>query len=90
MVIFYEGETKTEFPLATNLPDDRDVAVSDEEIKDIYRLRWRVELFWKFLKMHLKLDRLISKSLKGITIQFYASLIAASNFTDDIYFAAMG
>jgi len=33
-------------------------------------------LFWKFLKMHLKIDRLISKSLNGITIQIYASLIA--------------
>jgi putative transposase len=26
--------------------------------------------------MHLKIERLISKSLNGITIQFYASLIA--------------
>ena len=33
-------------------------------------------MFWKFLKMHLKVDRLISPSLKGITTQLYASLIA--------------
>ena len=42
----------------------------------VYRLRWGVELFWKFLKMHLKLDKLISKSVNGITLQLYASLIA--------------
>jgi len=76
MVIFCAVETKTEFCLVTNLPDDGDAAVSDEEIRNIYRLRWGVELFWKFLKMHLKLDKLISKSVDGITIQLYASLIA--------------
>ena len=76
MVIFCDVEAKTEFRLVTNLPDDRDAGVSDEEIRDIYRLRWGVELFWKFLKMHLKLDRLISESLNGITIKLYASLIA--------------
>ena len=68
-VNFCDVETKTEFRLVTNLPDDGDAAVSDDEIRDIYRLRWGVELFWKFLKMHLKLERLISKSLNGITIQ---------------------
>ena len=76
MVNFCDVETKTEFRLVTNLPDDGDAAVSDDEIRDIYRLRWGVELFWKFLKMHLKLDKLISKSVNGITRQVYASLIA--------------
>ena len=74
MVNFCDVETKTEFRLVTNLPDDGDAAVSDEEIRDIYRCMWGVELFWKFLKMHLKLDKLISKSVNGVTIQLYASL----------------
>ena len=39
-------------------------------------LRWGVELLWKFLKMHLKFDKLISKSVNGIIIQIYSSLIA--------------
>ena len=52
------------------------MAVSDDEIRDIYRLRWGVELLWKFLKMHLKLDKLITKNVNGITIQIYVSLIA--------------
>jgi putative transposase len=76
MVSFCDLETKTEFRLVTHLPDDGDAAVSDEEIRDIYPLRWGLELFWKFLKMHRKLDKLISKSVSGITIQLYASLIA--------------
>lgn len=76
----------------TNLPESGDAAVHDDEIRDIYRLRWGVELLWKFLKMHLKLDpsaslrvndersrivdKLITKNVNGITIQIYVSLIA--------------
>ena len=75
VINFCDLETKTEFRLVTNLPSSGDAAVSDDEIKDIYRLRWGVEL-WKFLKMHLKLDKLITKNVNGITIQIYVSLIA--------------
>ncbi len=42
---------------------------------EIYRCRWGIELLWKFLKMHLKLDHLITKNINGIAIQIYASLI---------------
>ena len=73
---FHPVKTKSLFRLLTNLPDDGDAAASDDEIRDIYRLRWGVELLWKFLKMHLKLDKLITKNVNGITIQIYISLIA--------------
>jgi putative transposase len=55
---------------------DGEAQVSNEEVMEIYRCRWGVELLWKFLKMHLKLDRLITKNVNGITIQIYACLIA--------------
>jgi IS4 transposase len=35
--------------------------MSDEEITEGYRQRWAIEILWKFLKMHLKLDRLMTK-----------------------------
>jgi putative transposase len=76
VINFCDIETKTEFRLITNLHQDGDAAVSDDEIRDIYRLRWAVELLWKFLKTHLKLDKLITKNVNGITIQIYVSLIA--------------
>jgi putative transposase len=76
VVNFCDLETKTEFRLVTNLPGSGEAAVTDDEIRDIYRLRWGVELLWKFLKMHLKLDKLITKNVNGIGIQIYASLIA--------------
>ncbi len=76
VINFCDLETKTEFRLVTNLPASGDAAVSDNELREIYRLRWGVELLWKFLKMHLKLDKLITKNVNGITIQIYVSLIA--------------
>ncbi|AFZ22639.1 transposase family protein [Cylindrospermum stagnale PCC 7417] len=76
VINFCDLETRTEFRLVTNLPTNGDAAVRDDDIRDIYRLRWGVELLWKFLKMHLKLDKLITKNVNGITIQIYASLIA--------------
>jgi putative transposase len=33
-------------------------------------------MLWKFLKMHLKLNKLITKNINCITIQLYTSLIA--------------
>ncbi len=79
VVNFCDLETKTEYRLVTNLPDsktDLTEAVSNDEIGEIYRQRWAIELLWKFLKMHLKLDTIITKNTNGITIQIYASLIA--------------
>ena len=76
VVVFCDLETRSEFRLATNLPVEGEALVSNEDIGGIYRLRWQIELLWKFLKMHLKLDRLITKNVNGITLQIYASLIA--------------
>jgi putative transposase len=76
VINFCELETKSEFRLVTNLPQEGELAVSDEEVREIYRCRWGIELLWKFLKMHLKLDKLIPKNVNGIAIQIYATLIA--------------
>lgn len=76
VVNFCDRETQKEYRLATNLPVSGEFEVSNEEIEEIYIQRWQIELLWKFLKMHLKLDKLITKNINGITIQIYACLIA--------------
>ena len=55
VVQFFSSEENTEYRLATNV-----TSMSDEEVCLAYRLRWRIELLWKTLKMHLKLDRIIT------------------------------
>ncbi len=52
--------------------------MSNEEISDIYRHRWQLEVLWKFLKMHLKLDKLITENVNGVSMQIYMVLIAYS------------
>ncbi len=70
IVWFCDLESRTEFRLATNLSD-----LTNEEVSEIYRHRWKIEILWKFLKMHLKLDKLITKSINGVTMQIYMILI---------------
>jgi putative transposase len=76
VVIFSDREEKTEFRLITNIPREGEAGMTEEEIGEIYIKRWQIELLWKFLKMHLKLDRLITKNENGIAIQIYSCLIS--------------
>ena len=71
VVWFCDLESRSEFRLATNVNE-----MTNEEISDIYRHRWQIEVLWKFLKMHLKLDQLITKNMNGVSIQIYMVLIA--------------
>lgn len=76
VVAFCDVEEKTEFRLATNIPREGKRRMSNTEIGECYEKRWQIELLWKFLKMHLKLDKLITKNTNGIEIQIYSCLIA--------------
>jgi putative transposase len=71
VVWFCDLESQTEFRLATNVEQ-----MTNEEIGEVYRHRWQIEVLWKFLKMHLKLDKPITKSVNGVTIQIHMVLIA--------------
>ena len=70
VVWFCDLESKTEFRLATNVE-----SMTDEEMSEVYRYRWQIEVLWKFLKMHLKLDKLSTKNINGVTIQIDMVLI---------------
>lgn len=72
VVNFCSRDNQVEYRLATNLNKSE---FSDSEIGEIYRKRWAIETLWKFLKMHLKLDKLITKNDNGIAIQIYSCLI---------------
>lgn len=42
----------------------------------VYRQRWQIELFFKWLKTWARMDHLLSTSRQGITFQFYVAVIA--------------
>src|SRR5665213_262387 len=58
--------------LLTNLCDT-DIAAY--VIGAIYRLRWQIELFFKWLKTWARMDHLLSTSKNGITFQLYVAVI---------------
>ena len=42
----------------------------------VYRLRWQIELFFKWFKTWARMDHLLSTSRNGITFQLYVAVIA--------------
>lgn len=60
--------------LLTNLTDA--AAVPARVVGAVYRLRWQVELFFKWLKCFARMDHLLSTSRRGVTTQLYVAVIA--------------
>jgi len=50
---------------------------SAKEITDIYKKRWDIEVFFRFLKQELCFSHLLNRSQNGIMIMLYMTLIAA-------------
>ncbi|MBZ4688507.1 MAG: transposase, family [Clostridiales bacterium] len=46
-----------------------------EEIGDIYRNRWQIEIFFKWLKQHLKVKHFYGKSKQAVQNQLFIALI---------------
>lgn len=69
-----KAKLKDEKPIffLTNVMD-----LATEEITDIYKRRWDIEVFFKFLKQELNFERLLSESRNGIEVIMYVRLIAA-------------
>ncbi|BAQ09620.1 transposase IS641 [Bacillus sp. OxB-1] len=50
--------------------------ISAEEISEIYRSRWAIELFFKWLKQHVKIKHFYGQSEYAVKNQIYLALIA--------------
>ncbi|WP_462318531.1 transposase [Marinilabilia sp.] len=51
--------------------------LSPKEIAQIYKQRWDIEVFFRFIKQELYASHFISVSKNGITVMLYMTLIAA-------------
>ena len=65
-----DQETGKEIEVATN-----NAALSAAEVSDIYRKRWAIELFFKWLKQNLKMRRMLGFSENAVQLQIWISLI---------------
>jgi hypothetical protein len=66
------GKSQT-LRLLTNLPA---ALVAAHVVGAVYRLRWQIELFFKWFKTWANMDHLLSTSRAGITTQLYILVIA--------------
>jgi len=67
---YFDEETKRNFIFITNNFD-----LKSEEIAQLYKHRWKVELFFKWIKQHLKLKTFWGTTLNAVKIQIYCAII---------------
>ena len=53
-----------------------DFSRSAEQIANLYKRRWQIELFFKWIKQNLKIKRFLAKNPKAIRLQIITALIA--------------
>ena len=70
-ILFYDREKKKYFEFLTNNFD-----VKSREVALLYKQRWSVELFFKWIKQHLKIKSFWGRSENAVRIQIYCAVIA--------------
>jgi len=53
-----------------------DLDAPAQEIADLYKARWQIELFFKWIKQNLKITRFLGTSENAVRIQIFVALIA--------------
>ena len=65
----YAADIDTYFVFVTN-----NVSVPAQTIADIYRHRWSVELFFKWIKQHLRIKRFLGNSANAVKTQIWIAI----------------
>lgn len=70
-VIYWDDEQKREFTILTNATE-----ISALEVAILYKNRWHVELFFKWLKQHLRIKKFWGTNENAVRIQIYSAITA--------------
>jgi hypothetical protein len=71
LVRFYDEEQDREFMFLTNAME-----LTAQQIADLYKNRWQIELFFKWLKQHLKIKKFWGTTENAVRIQIYSAICA--------------
>lgn len=71
LVRFWDEEDEREFIYLTNAKH-----IPALQVAELYKNRWQVELFFKWLKQHLKIKKFWGTSQNAVKIQVYSAIIA--------------
>lgn len=69
-VVFYDVEMDRTFVFITN-----NLELPSEQIALLYKNRWQIELFFKWIKQHLKIKSFWGTSENAVRIQIYSAII---------------
>ena len=69
-VVYYDEEQGREFVFLTN-----NFVLPTLMVAELYRSRWQIELFFKWLKQHLKIKKFWGTSENAVRIQIYCAII---------------
>jgi putative transposase len=67
----YDHETKRVYEFLTN-----NFKLSAQSIADVYKARWDIELFFRWIKQNLKIKTFIGTSENAVMIQIWTAMIA--------------
>jgi transposase len=70
-VAFYDEETDNEFDFITN-----NFKISAVQVASLYKHRWSIELFFKWIKQHLRIKTFWGYSENAVRIQVYSAIIS--------------
>ena len=70
-IVHYCEERNKELVFLTN-----DIKRPASEIAELYKRRWQIELFFKWIKQNLELKRFMAKTPKAVRLQIITALIA--------------
>ena len=71
LVRYWDAEQEREFAFLTNV-----FHLSSLQVAELYRNRWQVELFFKWLKQHLKIKKFWGTTENAVRIQIYSAICA--------------
>ncbi len=69
-VVYWDDEQKREFVFLSNA-----IHITSLQAADLYKNRWQVELFFKWLKQHLKIKKFWGTTENAVRIQIYCAII---------------
>ena len=70
-IVFERAEDKKRLVFISN-----DLDRSAEEIADLYKQRWQIELFFKWIKQNLKIKKFLGRSENAVMVQVLIAMIA--------------
>ena len=70
-IIYLDSESDRKFIFFTNALD-----INSLKVAELYHNRWQIELFFKWLKQHLKIKKFWGETENAVRIQIYTAITA--------------